>query len=454
MQNRINAYLEEVAKRKRRRISVSLFGYGSTNKAVFQAIKDNPVCDIITERQTAMRTTALPSSIVQIPIERALDLSEDIVFASPSFRRDEANWSRKTVITSDTEIFFESANKKLFTVSGSDGKSTVTTLTSLMLAPSFHDIFVGGNLGCPLASASMESDAFVLELSSFNLLYSAPRYGRGALTSVSPNHLDWHASLAEYYDCKLRLIDSVDEAVCSLDCDLLHQAAKDRRFFALVSDTHSHADIKSGFKTEHTVTYENRAILVDGKRILSSDGLKRRERYNIQNVMLAIAMSLGYASKERISEVAGSFDGLSNRCEIINIRGTDYVNSSIDTTPHRTKTTLTGLDRKVRIILGGKGKGLSYEPLLEPLAKYAERIALYGSAAEEIVQMIRETPDLANIPYECFGKLCDAIDYAADGAAFGDTVLLSPAATSYGEFDSFEQRGKYFKDYIKNISKI
>jgi len=176
--------------------------------------------------------------------------------------------------------------------------------------------------------------------------------------------------------------------------------------------------------------------------------VKRRERHNLENLKLSIALSIGYASSERIREVAKTFDGLPERCELFTKDGVDYVSSSIDTSPMRTKTTLEGLRRRVRIILGGRTKGLPLDALKEPLEKYATRISIYGEAREEFLSFIDSYPDLSKIPHEDFPTMREAIDYAKDGTGEGDTVLLSPAATSYGEFDNYVERGRFFKDYV------
>jgi UDP-N-acetylmuramoylalanine--D-glutamate ligase len=131
-----------------------------------------------------------------------------------------------------------------------------------------------------------------------------------------------------------------------------------------------------------------------------------------------------------------------------------YVSSSIDTTPERTKATLSGLDSRVRIILGGRGKGLSLEPLRNVLKKYADKIAVYGEVGREITEFIDSDDELKKIPHAAFKVFDEAIDYATDGVKVGDTVLLSPAATSYGEFADYKERGAHFKKRIKSIGNL
>ncbi len=449
MQKIIKAFVESTAKSLARPIRVCLYGFGKTNAAIFEIIKNNGLINEITVRQSGKIPSTLPHGLRIITDKDALyTIDEDIVFASPSLRRQRLRLSAGTVITSDTELFFDLPHDNLFLVSGSDGKSTVTTLSAMLLSPTFPDLFVGGNLGVPLASAPLGSSAFVLELSSFNLAYSAPSGTRAALTNITPNHLDWHESLAEYEECKIKLIDLSKEPILCLDTPRLERLARKRELFALTSSRLNHGQIVKKYSTLHTVTAEDGKICLDGEALLTTREVARSEGHNLENLMLAIALTLGHTTREHIREVAKAFKGLSHRCESFTIDGVEYVNSSIDTTPDRTKTTLCSLERRVNVILGGRGKGLCYGVLKSPLVKYANKISLYGEAALEMSDWLKSDPELSRIPSESFRTLCEAIDHAQSGVRVGDTVLLSPAATSYGEFFSYTERGDFFKKYV------
>jgi UDP-N-acetylmuramoylalanine--D-glutamate ligase len=219
-----------------------------------------------------------------------------------------------------------------------------------------------------------------------------------------------------------------------------------------VSDSLSHQEIIFEYNTEHTVTVENGEIHLDGRGLLPIPSVRRKERQNIENLALAIALSIGHTTPERIRDVAMNFDGLEERCELFTNDGVDYVSSSIDTSPMRTKTTVEGLNRRVNIILGGRTKKLPLDVLREPLRKYAVKIAIYGEACEEFLDFIDSYPELQEIPHAHFPAFKEAIDYILDGISQGDTVLLSPAATSYGEFENYMERGRFFKDYVQKRS--
>lgn len=449
MQKRIREYLKDVATSKGRRIDVGLIGYGTTAKAVLEAVRE---CDFI--RRITVRHGGTPDSL---PIESAelicgedalKDITEDVIFTSPSVRRERLKYPSSSIITSDTEIFFAESVKSVFAVSGSDGKSTVTTIASLLLSPTFPNLFTGGNLGTPVAYAPLSSDAFLLELSSFNLRYIEPMSKRALITNVTPNHLDWHEGLEEYEECKARLIRSTEEAVIPLSCPFNERLAETVSAFALVSGLHTDKELRERYQTAHTVTKEYGYICADGEILIPEDSIRLREAHNRENLMSAIALTLGYASREHISEVARSFQGLSHRCQRMTYGGKEYIDSSIDTTPERTRTTLTSLDKRVHLILGGRGKGLPLDTMRDALIKYAESISLYGEMRDEIDAWLGADAELSKIPRESFARLGDAIDRADDPAHAGETILLSPAATSYGEFTSYLERGEFFKNHI------
>ena len=449
MQKKIRGYLEDVAREKGRSIDVCLFGYGTTSSALLYAIRRCGCVRELTVRHSGTLYDC-PDGYVRMICgsDAAKDIYEDVIFTSPSVRREGLTIPRGTAITSDTELFFEEKRKNVFCVSGSDGKSTVTTIASLLLSPTFPRLFTGGNLGKPVASAPLDADAFLLELSSFNLRYARPHSKRAILTNVTPNHLDWHASLDEYEECKIRLIAFTDEAILPLSCPFNERLAKSIHTFALVSLHHTDKALRESYDTQHTLTLYDGAILLDGEPILRVDEVGRKEKHNLENLMSAIALTIGYSNKDTIRKVARIFPGLEHRCDTFKLCGKEYVDSSIDTSPERTKTTLESMGRRVHLILGGRGKGLSPDTMKSALIRYAKSISLYGEVRDSICEWLDSDNELSKIPKAKFDTLKDAIDNADGLANVGDTVLLSPSATAYGEFRSFKERGDFFKDYL------
>ena len=447
----LNKMLKERANTLTRKPRISLLGLGGTNKALLDILVCCDHIDSITVRQKGLIKDRIPDTVSVLNGENAFTgLCEDVFFPSPSVRRERLNFPKNSVTVSDYDLLFRAPQNKLFTVSGSDGKSTTVNMASALLFPRFPEIFTGGNIGVPLWCAKADSEAFLLELSSFTLRYSTPSGGRAILTNVTPNHLDWHSDLAEYEQTKLSLIRSADEPILNLDDPVSQKEAKVTDSFCLISLNKMDEDIRARYRTEHTVTVENGAIKIDGEGVVALPDVKHKQRHNLYNLVSAIALTLGYADSEQIRSVATEYSPLPERCESFTDGKIHYVSSSIDTTPLRTCTTLFGLDRKVRLILGGRGKGLSLQPLTDALKRYATKIAIYGEISDEILGYLNSDNELKEIPHCAFSKLDGAIDYALDGIEEGETVVLSPAATSYGEFTDYKERGAYFKARVLN----
>ena len=449
MKSLLRKSLDKLVKEKKRRVNVALLGLGMTNRALLDLLIDMQDIVSITVRRKSTIKGEIPDTVSVIDGEDAFEgLSEDVLFPSPSLRRERLNIPSDAVLITDYDLLFDSRPQRLFLVSGSDGKSTTVAMASELLCPTFPDIFTGGNIGIPLWNADRGASAFLLELSSFTLRYATASGGRALLTNVTPNHLDWHESLTEYEDTKLSLIRAADEPILNLDDAVSERVARGIHTFALVSMTKTRDNIIAKYNTEHTVTIEDGAIYVDGTHIVSLCEVKNRERHNVENLAMAIAMSIGYTDKMRIREVASTFNLLGERCERFQKDGITYISSSIDTTPQRTRATLEGLAQRVRIILGGRGKGLSLLPLRDVLKRYATKIAIYGEIADEMLSLINSDESLSKIPHQAFAHLGEAIDYINDGTMPNDTVILSPAATSYGEFSDYKERGEFFKSRV------
>ena len=443
--------IKDISIKRGRQADVCLLGLGTTNRAALDLLLSLEGVGSITACHPGLLKGDIPDTVRTVSSADAFDkVDGDIIIPSPSVRRERLSLKDGAVYLTDYDLLFKSQPRKLFSVSGSDGKSTTVAMSSQLLSKSFPYLFTGGNLGTPLWKTDTDR-AFLLELSSFTLRYSQPQGGRALLTSVTPNHLDWHEDLTEYEKTKLSLLASASEPILNLSDAFSEKAARGVYAFALVSRDLTHSEILKRYRTEHTVTVDGAAILLDGEEVVKLSEVRLKEKHNILNLALAIALSIGYADREHIREVSKSFEGLGERCESFTLDGVRYISSSIDTTPTRTQTTLKSLDTRVRIILGGRGKGLSPEPLRGVLKEYAERIAIYGEIADELSSFINSDGDLRQIQHRAFGDFLSAVEYACDGAITGDTVLLSPAATSYGEFKDYTERGRCFKEYAKSL---
>lgn len=437
-----------------RRVKIGLLGLGSTNRASLDILlKMQDVADI-TVRGAVSNRSEIPDTVSIIDTKSPFEnISEDVIIPSPSVRREALKLPLYTEIITDYDLVFREHPKHLFTVSGSDGKSTTVTLSSLLLKDAIPDLFTGGNIGVPLWNTAL-GDAYLLELSSFTLRYTQPSGGRALLTNITPNHLDWHASFDEYVDTKLSLIRSADEPILNLTDAVSERAARETNAFCLIAEDMTHDKIRSLYRTEHTVTLQGDAIYLDGRELLRISEVRHKEHHNLINLASAIALSIGYTDRCGIQRVASSFTGLKERCERLELDSIHYISSSIDTTPDRTRTTLEGLGERVSLILGGRGKGLSLAPMRDVLLKYATRIAIYGEIADEMLGFIENDAELCEIPHAAFRHFDDAADFAMSELHPGDTLLLSPAATGYGEFEDYKERGRHFKEYVRSKHSI
>ncbi|MBO5908112.1 MAG: UDP-N-acetylmuramoyl-L-alanine--D-glutamate ligase [Clostridia bacterium] len=379
------------------------------------------------------------------------DIREDILVLSPSVRRERAELDaaarRGVVLSSDCEMFFERTKTSVIGVSGSSGKSTTSTLTHLALGGEARGIRLVGNVGVPmLHSINRDTVGYVAELSSFMLQYFTPRLHRYALTNITPNHLDFHKDFEEYKAAKLRPLRLCGAGVICADDSVL-ASEKYAELFAVYSARESLCDLVAKYSAEVYFTVENGYILRNGEKILEIGSLTRTDRYSILNVECALALADGLVDREYAIDAVRRFKGLAHRCETVHsYGGVDFIDSSIDTTPERCSATLELLARRVVLLLGGRGKGLSYDVMIPPVLKYARFAVLFGEEAEKIFSALSGRVECAVRP-----DFSDAVRLAASVANKGEAVLLSPACTSYDAFSSFEERGDKFASIVRSL---
>lgn len=428
--------------RIRQGCSVGFFGFGRSNASLLSSLPLEK-CKI-TVRSDAPISCDLPKEAKVLTGEDATaDIDEDILFFSPSVRRDRPPFSVAKeggcIFSSDAELFFENNERPLFSVTGSDGKSSTAALCEMLLTEGGRSALSVGNMGeAMFEKLAIPCDMYVAELSSFMLTYSSPISKRACLTSLSPNHLDWHKSYEEYKKTKINLLKNAEEFVVSSKNSDIKGA------FGIVSMDKSYADLRQTYSAELYLTSEDGYIKRNGERLIEIERIRRREGYNLQNFMMALAMTDGYVGTDNIYRVAGEFSGLKHRCEkFLSRDAVDYYDSSIDTSPARTVATLRALNKRVVIILGGRDKGLDYSEMLPELKKYVTEAVITGENREKIYQQISKTVD-------CHIKadFSSAVKLGIDLSKRGGALLLSPAAASYDNFKDYAHRGDEFQKII------
>ena len=438
------------------RRNICLFGYGRTNEGLLNFLY--PLGFSFSLREDGH--TALSDARISRHLFGHLalsDITEDVILFSPSARRERPELaearSRGALFSSDAELFFSNATSPIFSVSGSDGKSTTTELAYRILKARMGAL-KSGNCGVAM-TPTLPYEAgcvHIVELSSFMLEYFTPKSFSAVITSLSENHLDWHGTSENYFRAKRRLFDGALHRAAHYDTDM-YEMLKGYKIDTLISSSDTEKALLSHGAT-HTVTLRCDKIYLDGKEVLDTEHLSLKEDYNIRNLMSAIALTAPMAEPEGIFEAVRDFKGLSHRRELVgHALGIDFIDSSIDSSPARCAVTLSGLSKRVTLLLGGRTKGLSAEPMLGPIAKYADTVVTFGEAAEEYERALLDSAAvrMAGVKILSAKTLDEAFFEAVRQTPHGGCVLLSPAATSYDEFKNFEERGDHFKALIRKI---
>ena len=373
----------------------------------------------------------------------------DIVFRTPGMHPAnpaiEALRNRGAEITSEMEIFFEVCPCSILAVTGSDGKTTTTTLISEMLKAEGKTVWLGGNIGTPLLSHVPEmrdTDFAVVELSSFQLMGMRRSPHVAVITNLSPNHLDVHKDMEEYVEAKKNIYRFQKEA------DILVVNADN----ALTSICET-VGINRSFSRLGTgnVCLKNGIICRDGVEVLNVKDILLPGVHNIENYMAAIAAVQGLVSDETVRKVASSFGGVEHRIELVRIKdGVRFYNDSIASSPSRTIAGLRSFDQKVILIAGGYDKNIPYDVLGPEICAHVKILVLGGATGPKIREAVENCAGEKPRIVECV-DFAAAVRAAADAAQSGDVVLMSPASAAFDQFKNFMVRGAFFKKMILEL---
>jgi UDP-N-acetylmuramoylalanine--D-glutamate ligase len=397
------------------------------------------------------------------------DTSRAVIFRSPGIRPDAGDLTPAVesgaILTSEVEFFCEHTPARIIAITGSDGKTTTSTLTSLILKEGYKGgkVYLGGNIGTPLfplLDEIGENDVCVLELSSFQLMTMDSRATNAAITNITPNHLNWHIDMNEYAEAKYK--------VCGKNTARLVLNATDGYCRTLASNTDTPKILFSAYRDSYAALdacgakgiflRDGEIILSDGVNeevlLLASD-IKIPGVHNIENYMTATALTYGIAEKDAVIRVAKTFGGVAHRLELVREKdGVKYYNSSIDSSPTRTIAALSTFSNKPTLIVGGRGKKTPYIELAHELYIRAGAVIVTGETADEVSEALEtaksDHPDsklriFREEDFEACVKLAESITPS------GSAVLLSPAATSFDKFKNFAERGEVFKTIVKNL---
>ena len=385
------------------------------------------------------------------------DLDADVIFRTPGLRPDvpeiAACVDRGAVLTSEMEVFFEVCPCTIIAVTGSDGKTTTTTIIAELLKAAGKRVWVGGNIGHPLlceADGMLDTDYAVLELSSFQLMTMKHSPHIAVVTNLAPNHLDVHRDMAEYVAAKENIFrhqSGEDVAVFNADNDIT--AEQSRRAPGRARLFSRQDEVADGvfLRGEDIVCRSGGHERV----IMTTGDIKIPGVHNVENYMAAIAAVDGLVPDEVIRDFAREFGGVEHRIELVRTyRGVRYYNDSIASSPSRTIAGLRSFHEKVILIAGGYDKHIPFDVLGPEIVEHVKLLVLCGATADKIRAAVENAPGYEPGKPEIrdVTPFTAAVEAARDQAQPGDVVTLSPACAAFDQFKNFAERGKFFKSIV------
>jgi len=444
---------------------IAVLGIGVSNTPLIRLLREHGVavtaCD--KKERTALGKTAeeleAMGADLKLGSDYLKDIDADVIFRTPGMRPDLpellAAKERGSRITSEMQVFFEVCPCPIIAVTGSDGKSTTTTVITEFLRAAGRTVHLGGNIGHPLLAEAGEmhaDDVAVLELSSFQLLDMTHSPHIAVLTNLAPNHLDVHRSMEEYIAAKeniFRYQSADDIAIFNRDNAItlgLSEKANGRvRLFSRQQEVADGAFVRDG------AIWLRRGE--EEREIVKTDEIRIPGQHNVENYLAAIAAVDGLVSDEVIRTVAREFAGVEHRIELVRTRrGVRWYNDSIATSPTRTIAGLRSFSQKLILIAGGYDKHIPFDVLGPELVAHVKLLILCGATANQIRACVTGCADYHGEPemIEC-ATLDEAVKLAAERAQEGDVVTLSPACAAFDQFPNFMVRGRYFKDLVNAL---
>ena len=464
-----NQKLEEF-KEKIKGKYVAIMGMGVSNTPLIKYLLDLDVNITVFDKKTEEE---LGKALIEEYVLQGINFSlgedyldnlhgYDVIFRTPGMRPDfpaiQKEIERGAKLTSEIEMLIELCPAKIIAVTGSDGKTTTTTLIHKMLVEEGHHCYLGGNIGTPIFAQIDEmkpEDIVVLELSSFQLMTLEKSPNIAVVTNISPNHLDVHKSYEEYIDAKKNIFKyqtASDITILNYDNEITRdfddEIVGNVRFFSTKSKLDDGVilednEIKIVKNKEKTSVIDTREILLLGK-------------HNIENACTAIAAVQDLVTIESIQNVLTTFRGVEHRMEFIReLDGVKWYNDSIGSSPTRTIAGLASFKDKVILIAGGYDKHLDYTDMGRYIVDHVKVLILMGQTKEKIkvatLDEINNRGGDIELPiFEC-ETLEETVKTAVETSVSGDIIFFSPASASFDMFKNFMERGNKFKDLVKDL---
>ena len=458
MNQKVSVYFDQLQGKR-----IAVLGIGVSNRPLIRMLLERGLtvlaCDKTPREKLDEEVLDLERMGATLHVgEGYLDgVQADIVFRTPGMHPEipalQQLRASGAVVTSEMEAFFTVCPCKIIAVTGSDGKTTTTTLISEILKHAGYTVWLGGNIGTPLlplAEKMKAEDIAVVELSSFQLMGMTQSADIAVVTNLAPNHLDVHKDMAEYIAAKENVYlhqGKTGKLVVNMDNEITNA-------FAAKAPGTVEEFSRLG-KPQNGVWLENGIIYRNGREIMPASDIKIPGVHNIENYMAAACATEGLVSDTDVDAVARSFGGVEHRIELVReLDGVKYYNDSIASSPSRTIAGLHSFDQKLILIAGGYDKHIPFDVLGPEVCRHVKTLVLCGATADKIRQAVVSAPEYCEGAPQIVQaqNLREAVELARSAAKPGDIVTLSPACAAFDQFKNFMVRGKTYKEIVNSLS--
>lgn len=448
--------------------TVAFCGLGGSNLPLVRRFAKEGAHVTARDKRTREQLGKLASELEQLGVKLVLgetyleDLTEQVIFRTPGmpYHLPQLDAARAcgSAVTSEMEVFLDYCPCKVLGVTGSDGKTTTTTVLSKILQHAGKTVHVGGNIGTPLLPIIEKikpDDIVVAELSSFQLISVGHSPQIAIVTNMSPNHLDIHKDMQEYVDAKKNIFlhqNAFGRAVLNFDNPITAGFAPEVRGECLLFSRKQKVENGCCVNENGTILFVKNGVTTP---IMNVNEIKIPGAHNVENYMAAICAVWGYALPEDIRAVATTFSGVEHRAELVReLDGVRWYNDSIATTPSRTvKGMLSLFPQKLILIAGGYDKKIPFEPMGEPVCNHVKTLVLLGVTAPKIEAAVTGAknyrPGAPKILHVT--SLEEAVQLCRKEAVEGDIVAMSPACASFDMFPNYETRGDLFREMVNKL---
>ncbi|MEG0752710.1 MAG: UDP-N-acetylmuramoyl-L-alanine--D-glutamate ligase [Angelakisella sp.] len=447
---------------------IAIIGVGVSHTGLIRMLAQKGLNVIVYDKRTPEQLGEVYNEFLEMGIEMELGPNylfklggEDIIFRTPgmNYHTPELVMARRAgaVVTSEMEVFFDLCPCKIIGVTGSDGKTTTTTLIARLLEEAGKTVHVGGNIGralLPEIENIHPKDYAVVELSSFQLISMRQSPDIAVVTNITPNHLDVHKTMEEYIDAKANIFshqNGFSRTVLNADNALTNKFAPQVRGRLSQFSRLSAVQRGAWMDMSGTIWHANNDSQT---RILHASEIRIPGMHNVENFLAAFSAVWDIVPREIMIKVAHEFTGVEHRIELVrDLDGVRWYNDSIATSPTRTIAGFHAFNQKLVVIAGGYDKQIPFEPLAPEVLSHVKVLVLMGATSKKIEDALRSCPGFAESDLQLLHatSLTDAIRLARENAVEGDVVTLSPACASFDSYPNFEARGRHFKQLVNEL---